>query len=193
VSSDAATSILTFGYGKRTLDDCLALLLRQDIGYVVDVRSVPWSRFKPEFSRDALDASLRRRGLTYIFMGAELGGRPEDPACYDIDGHVDYVACRHRPQFTRGVQRLIRASANGYRVAVMCSEGRPEDCHRTKLVADVLCEHGVDVRHLDERDELRSHEEILDRLRTSQLDLLGEEREYTMRRSRKRYAQAVQS
>jgi uncharacterized protein (DUF488 family) len=191
--SSNATSILTFGYGKRSLDDCLALLQQHDIGYVVDVRSVPWSRFKPEFSRDALDASLRHNGLTYIFMGAELGGRPEDPACYDADGHVDYLACRRRPQFMEGIQRLLRASADGYRVAVMCSEGRPETCHRTKLVAEVLCEHGVDVRHLDETGELCSHEEILDRMRASQLDLLGGEYEGSMRRSRRRYAQVVQS
>lgn len=192
MSSDAP-SILTFGYGRRTLDDCLALLRRHDIGYVVNVRSTPWSRFKPEFSRDALDAMLRRGGLTYIFMGAELGGRPEDPTCYDADGHVNYTTCRRRPQFIRGIRRLVRASTDGHRVAVMCSEGRPEDCHRTKLVAEALCQHGVDVRHLDECDELRSHEEILDRLRTGQLDLLGGAYEHTMTRSRKRYAQAVQS
>jgi uncharacterized protein (DUF488 family) len=192
VGSDAA-SILTFGYGKRSLDDCFALLQQHKIRYVVDVRSVPWSRFKPEFSRDALDASLRHSGVTYIFMGSELGGRPEDPACYDVDGHVDYLACRRRPQFIEGIQRLRRAFAEGYRVAVMCSEGRPETCHRTKLVAEVLTESGVDVEHLDEHGELRSHEQILRRLQASQLDLLGGEYDRSMQRSRRRYAQVVQS
>lgn len=75
----------------------------------------------------------------------------------------------------------------------MCSEGRPETCHRTKLVAEVLSESGVHVEHLDEHDELRSHGEILERLRASQLDLLGGEYERSMQRSRRRYAQAVQS
>jgi uncharacterized protein (DUF488 family) len=191
VDSDA-TSILTFGYGKRSVDDCLALLQQHEIGYVVDVRSAPWSRFKPEFSRDALDASLRHNGLTYVFMGSELGGRPEDPACYDADGHVDYLACRRRPQFIDGIQRLLRACTDGYRVAVMCSEGRPETCHRTKLIAEAMCGHGVDVRHLDEHGEVRCHGEILDRLRANQLDLLGGEYEESMQRSRRRYSQAVQ-
>jgi uncharacterized protein (DUF488 family) len=189
--SSSTSPILTFGYGNRSLEQCLILLRRYGIGFVVDVRSSPWSRFKPDFSRPALAASLQQEGLHYVFMGEELGGRPDDPDCYDEDGRVDYLACRQRPKFMHGIERLRAASGSGYRVAVMCSECRPESCHRTKLVAQVLREHGVEVQHIDERDELCSHDEVVDRLRAGQLDLLGGEYEDLMHKSRGRYARLV--
>jgi len=189
----SAAPILTFGYGKRSLEDCLAFLQQHRVSYVVDVRSVPWSRFKPEFSSDALAAHLGHGGLKYVFMGDELGGRPDEPDCYDEHGRVDYLACRRRSKFMHGIERLLRANACGHRVAIMCSEGRPESCHRTKLVAEVLREHGVDVQHIDERGRLCSHEQILERLRAGQLDLLGGQYEDALHKSRGRYLQAVRS
>jgi uncharacterized protein (DUF488 family) len=164
--------LLTLGYGGRSETDILALLAHHGIEYVIDVRSTPWSRYRPEFSQDQLASSLRAHGIRYLFMGSELGGRPDDPACYDDDGRVDYRACECRPAFREGIARLQGAWRAGHFVALMCSEGRPEDCHRTKLVAAALVEAGVEVRHIDERGTLRSHDEVLDRLRGSQITLL---------------------
>lgn len=168
----AQLPLLTFGYGSRSETDILALLAHHRIEYVIDVRSTPWSRYRPEFSQDQLASSLRAHGIRYLFMGSELGGRPDDPACYDDDGRVDYRACESRPAFREGIARLQGAWRAGHSVALMCSEGRPEDCHRTKLVAAALVEAGTEVRHIDERGTLRSHDEVLDRLRGSQITLL---------------------
>lgn len=187
------TPILTFGYGKRSLDECLGLLREHAVEYVVDVRSAPYSRFKPEFSKDPLRAELKRHGIRYVFMGEELGGRPDDPTCYDEDGRVDYLACRGRPAFVAGIDRLRTATAGGHRVALMCSEGRPEDCHRTKLVADFLLEQGVPIAHIDERDRVCTHDEVLDRLRGNQLNLLGVDDPEVLHKSRGQYAKAVES
>jgi uncharacterized protein (DUF488 family) len=164
--------LLTFGYGSRSESDILALLAQHGVKYLVDVRSVPWSRYRPEFSQDRLASSVRVHGVRYLFMGNELGGRPDDPDCYDDDGRVDYRACERRPAFREGIARLQGAWRAGHSLALMCSEGRPEDCHRTKLVAAALVEAGVEVRHIDERGALRSHDEVLDRLRGSQIALL---------------------
>src|SRR5690349_1084972 len=81
--------LYTLGYGSRSLDDFLALLHRFDIGCLVDVRTSPYSRHRPEFSKQPLDASLRDAGIRYVFQGDSLGGRPDDPDCY-VDGKVDY-------------------------------------------------------------------------------------------------------
>lgn len=200
MSSPSATSVditrrapplplVTFGYGSRPQGETLTLLADHGIDYVIDVRSVPWSRYRPEFSQDQLAASLRAHGVRYVFMGGELGGRPEDPACYDDDGRVDYRACERQPAFRDGIQRLRSAWEAGHSVALMCSEGRPEDCHRTKLVAAALIDAGVDVRHLDEHGELRSHGEVLDRLRGSQTTLI--DNPDLLAKSRNRYRAAV--
>jgi uncharacterized protein (DUF488 family) len=185
--------LITFGYGRRTLEDCLVLLKAHRVEYVVDVRSSPRSGYKPEFSREPLSAAFRQSGLTYVFMGDELGGRPNDPSCYDERGHVDYLACRRRVRFADGITRLLHASRNGYRVALMCSEGKPETCHRSKLIAEVLTESGVGVLHLDETDKLRSHDEIIGRLQSAQLALLDGSAGNVLHRSRGRYAQVASS
>jgi uncharacterized protein (DUF488 family) len=180
--------LLTFGYGARRLEEAVRLLKQHDVEFLVDVRSVPWSRFQPDFSQDHLVDALRGHGIRYLFMGAPLGGRPDEPECYDSDGRVDYRACARRPAFRSGIDRLVTAAAAGYRIAIMCSEGRPEDCHRTKLVSEALVEAGVDVRHLDERNELRSHTEILDRLRGSQMALIDDDERLVKSRGRYRAA-----
>jgi uncharacterized protein (DUF488 family) len=56
-------SVLTIGYGSRALDDFVALLKTHEIGYLIDVRSAPCSRFKPKFSRNALEVHLRVLGI----------------------------------------------------------------------------------------------------------------------------------
>jgi uncharacterized protein (DUF488 family) len=178
--------LLTFGYGSRSVSDVLDLLTCHGVTFVVDVRSMPWSRFRPEFSQDNLVVTLRNRGLRYVFMGIELGGRPDDPRCYDTDGHVDYRACAQRPAFRAGIARLRTAWESGHPVAIMCSESRPEECHRTKLVSRALTATGVDVRHIDERGQLRSHDEVLDRLLGSQIALLGDDERLVKSRGRYR-------
>jgi uncharacterized protein (DUF488 family) len=180
---------MTFGYGSRSQEETLALLTRHGIDYVIDVRSVPWSRYRPEFSQDRLAVLLQAHGIRYVFMGGELGGRPEDHSCYDDDGRVDYRACKRRPAFRHGIERLRNAWETGHSVALMCSEGRPEDCHRTKLVSAALIEAGVEVRHIDERGELRSHNEVLDRLCGLQTTLL--ENPGLLAKSRNRYRAVV--
>ncbi|MCO5183563.1 MAG: DUF488 domain-containing protein [Anaerolineae bacterium] len=74
--------IYTIGYGSRAIDDLIAVLHQHDIAYLIDVRSAPYSRYKPEFSKNELDTTLRAVGIRYLFLGRSLGGRPDDPDCY---------------------------------------------------------------------------------------------------------------
>jgi uncharacterized protein (DUF488 family) len=168
------TSLVTFGYGARSLAEVLGLLSTHRIEYLVDVRSVPWSRYRPELSQDQLPSALGAQEVRYVFMGDVLGGRPDDPSCYDQDGRVDYRACEQLPAFRRGVKRLRDGWEAGHSMALMCSEGRPEDCHRTKLVAAALVDAGVDVKHIDERGQVLSQGEVLNRIRGSQIALIDD-------------------
>jgi uncharacterized protein (DUF488 family) len=116
------------------------------IEVVVDVRSSPYSRFAPHFNTDPLGTSLRAAGLKYVFLGRELGGRP-DGTFYDHEGHVLYGRVARSPLFNEGLERLQRG-LRAHRVAVMCAEEDPTDCHRRLLVARVLLDRGVVVRHV---------------------------------------------
>jgi uncharacterized protein (DUF488 family) len=126
------------------------------------VRSTPASRFSPQFNKNALAVSLAGRGIDYVFLGKELGGRPARPDMY-TDGRADYEKMAASPEFRAGLTQLIEM-AQRHRVAAMCSEADPLDCHRCLLVGRALAEAGLDVAHILASGEIASQAEIEDRL-----------------------------
>lgn len=178
--------ILTIGYGLREIDEVVGLLRRHAVEYVGDVRSVPFSRRRPEFSRGPLSQTLRSENIRYVFLGDVLGGRPDDPSCYDEDGHVDYDRCKRSQIFDAGIERVETAYREAHALALLCSEGRPEDCHRSKLLAEMLVQRGVPVCHVNELGDLVEHEEVAAKLRGSQMSLMAE----GLGRSRRAYRAA---
>jgi uncharacterized protein (DUF488 family) len=181
-SGDGCVPIYTIGYGARSLDAFLNVLKAHDIAYLLDIRSAPYSKYKPEFSKNALEAAVKAAGLGYVYMGDTLGGQPQDPTCY-ADGKVLYDRVKERPYFLDGLRRLGRAREQGLRVALMCSEGKPEQCHRTVLIGQALADLGIPVLHIDENDDLIGQDEALGRRTGGQLSLLDDP-EF---KSRKRY------
>ena len=175
-------SLLTLGYGNRELDDVLVLLRGHAVRYLIDVRSAPYSRFNPAFSKDSLAEAVERSGVRYVFMGDTIGGRPADESCYDEAGHVDYLACREHPAFLQGFERLRAAWEQDAGAAIFCSELRPEQCHRTKLIAEAMIATGVPVEHIDADGSLVSHNVVMQRLEDAQMSLLGRPSEATRSR-----------
>lgn len=178
------TPIYLIGYGARSLDSFLSVLKAQGIAYLVDVRSRPYSRFKPEFSKDALETALKKAEVRYVFMGENLGGQPTDPDCY-VDGKVSYDRCKEKTFYLEGIERLRRAWEQQLPLALMCSEGKPEQCHRSKLIAPSLIELNIEVIHIDESDQLISQAEVMDRITGGQPSLFGDD--FLSLTSRKRY------
>lgn len=176
--------IYTIGYGARSLTEFIEVVQRYGIQFVVDVRSHPYSRYKPEFSKQALTDRLKEQGIRYLFMGDALGGQPEGNEFY-VNGKVDYEKCRHSPQFQQGVARLQKAWQQQNSVVILCSEGKPEECHRTKLITPALLQLGVSVAHIAENNQLLTQEEVLLRLNEGQ-SVLWEEGAMPSK-SRKRY------
>lgn len=177
--------IYTIGYGARDIDAFINVLRRYGIAYLIDVRSKPYSRFKPDFSKERLEQHLRLAGIRYVFMGDSLGGRPDDTTCYDVDGKVDYVQLAERPFYLAGIERLLKAQSKGLAVSLMCSEGKPENCHRSKLIGKTLAGREIAVSHIDENDEILGQEEVLLRLTGGQPSLFGDD--LLPSSSRKRY------
>jgi uncharacterized protein (DUF488 family) len=167
-------ALWTVGHSNQTLDEFFALLAKHAIEVVVDVRSSPFSRYADQFNRQPLERAVRATDLHYIFMGRELGGRPDDEAMYDQDGHVSYRAVAQSPEFTAGIVR-IREGIRHHRVCLMCAEEDPTGCHRRLLVGKVLTDAGVCVlRHIRGGSQIEDEDAV--RLDVDpQLSLLGEE------------------
>ena len=182
MSDHQSIPIYTIGYGNRSIEQFVEVLREYEIAYLIDVRSSPYSRYKPEFSREPLTDELQRHGIRYVFMGDTLGGHPDDEDCY-VDGVVEYEKVKTTDFYGRGIQRLQTAFAQQQSVVLMCSEQKPENCHRSKLIGDTLTTLDISVCHIDENDELRKQEEVIYRLTGGQLSLFGEPTFH----SRKRY------
>lgn len=91
--------LYTVGHGNRKINDFLKLLKEFKIEYLVDVRSLPYSKFNPQFNQNDLKFFLEENGIRYVFMGDSIGGRPEDKSCYDKEGKVDYEAVKAKDFF----------------------------------------------------------------------------------------------
>jgi len=154
--------ILTIGHSTHTVDHFLALLTQHGVTAVADVRSVPASRFTPQFNRDALKRSLAEHRMKYVFLGQQLGARSDDRSCY-IDGQVQYDRLAQTVPFGEGIDRLLTGAATE-RVAVMCAEQEPLDCHRTVLVSRVLAKRGASVEHIHGDGRLEPHDDAMLRL-----------------------------
>jgi uncharacterized protein (DUF488 family) len=173
LASQKPLPLFTIGYGARSLDEFIAGLKANGIEFLLDVRTSPYSKFKPEFSKEILQRSLDRARIRYLFMGDTLGGQPKDPACH-TDGKVDYDKVRTQPFFQEGIARLRKAFEQQRPVALMCSEGRPEQCHRSKLIGEALAAAGIPVCHIDEDGTLLTQTQVIDRLTQGQLNLFGQ-------------------
>ena len=157
-------TVLTIGHSNHPLEAFLALLARHRVTAVADVRSAPYSRFNPHFNRDSLVVVLKAREIEYVYLGRELGGRSSDPACYE-DGHIRYDRVARTDRFRDGLKRVIRGAAK-HRIALMCAEKEPLDCHRTILVARALVEDcGAAVTHILADGRLEPHDETIKRMR----------------------------
>jgi uncharacterized protein (DUF488 family) len=176
--------LYTIGYGARDIAAFISVLQKYEIAYLIDIRSRPYSRYKPDFSKQALASLLEQTGIRYVFMGDTLGGQPDDPACY-VDGKVEYEKVKEQSFYKHGLERLREAERQGLRVALMCSEGKPEQCHRSKLIGKSLEAEGIPVAHIDENDQEVTQQAVMDKLTDNQPSLFGDG--FFAFTSRKRY------
>lgn len=144
---DSPLSVYTIGHSNQALETFLGLLDLHQIEVLVDVRSQPYSKYTPHFSAAELKAAILGHGLKYLFLGKELGGRPAGPEFYDAKGRANYGLVAHSPLFLEGLERLQKGLGK-YRVALMCSEENPQNCHRHLLISRVLAERGIKIVHI---------------------------------------------
>lgn len=154
--------IYTVGHSSHSIDAFLEILNLNQIGAIGDVRSSPYSRMVPQFNRDSIRAALEAVGIYYVFLGDLLGGRSKDEGDYE-DSRVVYDRLKRNPGFDLGLER-VRVGATKFRIALMCSEKEPLDCHRSLLLATELTSKGFEVNHILADGSTESHERSLMRL-----------------------------
>jgi len=164
--------VFTIGHSDHSLERFLALLAAAGVEMVADVRTAPVSRHVPHFSKAPLAGALHRAGISYLFLGRELGGRPNDPALF-TDGIADFERMADTDAFRAGLRR-VATEATWLRVALMCSEKEPLDCHRSLLIGRALWAGGIEVRHILADGGTVTQKDLETALRAQQGPLAGE-------------------
>jgi len=140
-----APIVLTIGHSTRTLEEFIGLLQAHGATLIVDVRTVPRSRYNPQFNEASLPGSLKKAGLGYVHVPG-LGGLRHakrntlNPGWRNASfrGYADYM---QTPEFEQSLDELIQL-ANQERIVLMCAEAVPWRCHRS-LIADALLVRGI--------------------------------------------------
>jgi len=157
-----AMTIYSVGHSNHPLEKFVGLLTANGITAIADVRSRPFSRRNPQFNRDRLAATLTAHGIAYVFLGKELGARSDDSSCYE-GGKVRYDRLMATALFESGIERVL-SGAEKYRVALLCAEKEPLDCHRTLLVCRALEKHGISIMHILSDGTTEPHDQTMSRL-----------------------------
>jgi hypothetical protein len=132
----AMKELLTIGHSNHPLEYFIELLQTHRLSMIADVRSSPYSKYSPHFSKDVLKIALRDAEIDYVFLGRELGAQRSESDCY-VDGQAKYDRIAKLQTFRRGLDIVLEAVEN-HRVAIMCSEADPIACHRTILLCREL-------------------------------------------------------
>ena len=135
--------IYTIGHSNLPLEEFAGLLRANGIKLVVDVRSIPYSRYSPQFNREGLQEALGRLGIGYRYLENSLGGRPNDPACYNGD-KPDYAKIARQEAYKSGINELLQMASESP-TAIICSEEDPTHCHRHQLITRTLLDEHEDV------------------------------------------------
>lgn len=140
--------IYSIGHGNKSIEDFISVIHKFGIKYLIDVRSVPYSKFNPAFNQASLEKAINATGdIRYLYMGNVLGGLPKDDSL-KTNGKMDYSKMKAVPEFIKGISRLVHANELKIPICVMCSESEPSHCHRSKLIGESLKERGVIMQHI---------------------------------------------
>jgi len=139
-------TVYTIGHSNHTREKLLELLRQYGIELLVDVRSSPYSRYNLQFNKKDLAAFITENGIEYSFQGNSLGGRPNDPSCYD-GNELNYSKVREKEWFNDGLAHVCWEASNRV-IALLCAEEDPHECHRQHLVTQALLDRGVKVIHI---------------------------------------------
>lgn len=150
--------LYSIGHSNQTQDEFLALVKVYGVNSIVDVRSVPASKYSPQFNQENLKDFLIAHNVQYLYFGEEFGARRTDSI--DENGQVNFDLAVKSSSFVSGALRIFRGLERGYKIAFMCSEANPLECHRFALVSRYFYEKGIDVQHILKDAKLASHKSL---------------------------------
>ncbi len=143
--------MLTIGHSTLPAEIFLKILEDNGVRSVVDIRTIPKSRHNPQFTQEAISATLKAKTIEYRWQPS-LGGlrKPQKGSLLNAGwinasfrGYADYM---QTDEFAAAIDQLLAAPSLAG-TAIMCAEAVPWRCHRS-LVADTLTIRSLAVEHI---------------------------------------------
>lgn len=141
-------TLFTIGHSNHPTAYFLEMLEAHHIDCIVDVRSIPVNKYNPQYNQPALRAVLAQKNIQYLHFPESFGARQTDPSLLDEHGQVDFDKVRRSDAFRTGVRRVETGLERGFRIALLCAEANPLECHRFAMVAVHFARTGFTVLHI---------------------------------------------
>lgn len=156
--------LYTIGHSQHTVEHFVEMLRKYDINYVLDVRSIPYSKHAEQYNKEYISRYLKKMGIMYSFMGEYFGARPVDITLYSNEGYLDFNKVISSEKFRKGLANVELGLNKGNKIALMCTEKDPIDCHRAIMVSRGFELNGVNAQHIMPNGALQSQKELGRRL-----------------------------
>ena len=162
--------IFTIGHTIQSLDDFYDMLQHYDVNCIIDVRSMPFSKYAPQFNKESLCLYLKSKSVLYAHFGKEFGARRDDCLQYVHNGNEDFMQVNfelgvNTDNFKAGINRLDKALSQNRTIALMCTEANPLDCHRFSFISRYLYDNKYEIMHIIRDKEtyeiqIKTHKEL---------------------------------
>ena len=139
--------LYTIGHGTVNVSDFIATIRKYDINAIVDVRSIPYSKYVNAYNRENIEYTLKENKISYIYMGDLLGARYNNSVFFNEDRRVIFKKVQKTANFNKGIERIINGINKGFTISLMCSEEDAFVCHRFGLIS-VYIRDKVNIIHI---------------------------------------------
>ncbi|MBN1969153.1 MAG: DUF488 domain-containing protein [Candidatus Delongbacteria bacterium] len=141
-------TIYTIGHSTHEINIFVELLIKNHINAILDVRSIPYSKYADQFNKDDLRNKLKSNNIKYIYIGDQLGARYTEKNLQFSNGKVNFSEVVKLNNFINGIERIKDGLEKGYSIALMCSEKNPLECHRFSMISNYLNKNNFEVLHI---------------------------------------------
>ena len=137
-----AQTIFTVGHNSLSFMQFISLIQANNINHIVDIRSIPNSKYAPWSDKSRLSELLRPFKIRYTYLGHKLGGKKINQPRFSKQQNVP-------PQsvYDEAIQVLLQLSMRA-NLTLLCAEGDPAKCHRQHIIAQTLLDSGTKVLHI---------------------------------------------
>lgn len=153
-------NLYTIGHSILKYDLFRELLKKYNIDCLLDVRSVPYSKYIEQYNRDIISQYLNMDNIRYVYAGRYFGARQADIGLYDMDGCLDFEKVRQTSLFQSMLNNVQKGLQEGHNVALMCTEKEPYDCHRAIMVGRGFELASVPIAHIRHDGSIMSQDEL---------------------------------